>query len=351
MILFTLLQIIISKLTKRGKDYMGKPLLSIKDLKIYFDTNDSTVRAVDGVDLEVFSGDFVCVVGESGCGKTITALSIMGLLPKRGCRIANGQIQFNDIDLVKLNEKELSDLRGNEISMIFQEPMTSLNPVLTIGDQITETLLRHRKITKKDAKVISIDMLKIVGVPRAEEIMKEYPHQLSGGLRQRVMITMAMICEPKLLIADEPTTALDVTIQAQVLKLMKDMSNKFHTAVILITHDMGVVADTADYVVVMYAGQIVENTLADELFNEPLHPYTQALLASIPSIDEAKDVLYHISGTVPDAANFPEGCRFADRCNIAIPSCTQKMPQLREVKPDHFVRCDLVCLEGDKLHE
>ncbi|MCL6601084.1 MAG: ABC transporter ATP-binding protein, partial [Alicyclobacillus macrosporangiidus] len=229
-----------------------------------------------------------------------------------------------------------------EISMIFQEPMTALNPVLTIGEQITEVLLRHRKMTKRQALAKAIEMLQFVGVPRASEIVHEYPHQLSGGMRQRVMIAMAMVCEPKLLIADEPTTALDVTIQAQVLELMKKMREDFDTSIILITHDLGVVADMADHVVVMYAGQVVESTDADSLFAEPTHPYTKGLLASIPSLEEEKDVLYSIPGTVPDAAVFPQGCRFADRCPIAQPSCREKMPELREVKPGHFVRCDLV---------
>lgn len=330
---------------------MEKPLLSIRNLKTYITTNRAVVHAVDGIDMDVYPGKFVCVVGESGCGKSITALSIMGLIPKPKCRIVDGHIWFKGMDLVGLDERELSEIRGKDISMIFQEPMTSLNPVLTIGDQITETLLRHTKISLKEARQKSVDMLKVVGVPRAEKIMDSYPHELSGGLRQRVMITMAMICEPQLLIADEPTTALDVTIQAQVLKLMKEMSRKFHTAVILITHDMGVVAETADNVAVMYAGQIVENAPADDLFNGPLHPYTQALLLSIPSVDESKDSLYYISGTVPDAAHFPEGCRFADRCSRVQPSCRQSMPQLREIRPNHFVRCDLLDCEGGKSHE
>lgn len=321
---------------------MAEPLLAVKNLKTYFISKETEVRAVDGIDLEVFPRQIVCIVGESGSGKSITSLSIMRLLPKPRGKIVNGEIVFNGTNLTKLSEKEMSEVRGNDVSMIFQEPMTALNPVLTIGDQITEVLIRHRNLSKRDAMKKAVDMLQFVGVPRASEIVHEYPHQLSGGLRQRVMIAMAMVCEPKLLIADEPTTALDVTIQAQVLELMKKMRDETDTSIILITHDLGVVAEMADHVVVMYAGQVVETVNADDLFNNPTHPYTKSLLASIPSLDEDKETLYSIPGTVPNAANFPVGCRFADRCPIAQPSCKEKMPELREVHPGHFVRCDLV---------
>ncbi|GAA3410570.1 ABC transporter ATP-binding protein [Paenibacillus hodogayensis] len=325
---------------------MSKPLLSIQNLKTYFTRSGKEVHAVDGIDLDIEPRQIVCVVGESGCGKSITSLSIMGLIPKPSGRIVDGQILFNGTDLVKLKEEELAEIRGNEISMIFQEPMTSLNPVLTIGDQMTEVLHRHRKVSKQQAWGMAIDMLKYVGVGRAEKIVSDYPHRLSGGMRQRVMIGMAMICEPKLLIADEPTTALDVTIQAQVLELMRQMREQYDTSVLMITHDLGVVAEIADYVVVMYAGQIVEKADADTIFERPLHPYTQALLQSIPSLDEVKESLYSIPGTVPDASNYPVGCRFADRCAVAQPSCREKPPQLREIEPGHYARCDLIGKKG-----
>ncbi|WP_283163010.1 ABC transporter ATP-binding protein [Alicyclobacillus mengziensis] len=321
---------------------MAEPLLKIKDLKTYFISKDMEVRAVDGIDLNVYPSQIVCIVGESGSGKSMTSLSIMRLVPQPRGKIVAGEVNFNGRDLLRLTEKQMTDVRGNDISMIFQEPMTALNPVLTIGEQITEVLLRHRNLTKREAIAKAIEMLQFVGVPRATEIVHEYPHQLSGGLRQRVMIAMAMVCEPKLLIADEPTTALDVTIQAQVLELMKKMRQDFNTAIILITHDLGVVADMADHVVVMYAGQVVESVNADDLFAAPLHPYTKALMESIPSLEEEKEVLYSIPGTVPDATAYPVGCRFADRCPISQPSCYERMPELREIKPGHLVRCDLV---------
>ncbi|MEK5444708.1 oligopeptide/dipeptide ABC transporter ATP-binding protein [Fredinandcohnia sp. FSL W7-1320] len=321
---------------------MKEPLLSVKNLRTYFFSKEKEIRAVDGIDLEVYPGQIVCVVGESGSGKSITSLSIMQLIPKPTGQIVSGEIMFDGKDLTKLSEKQIAAIRGNDISMIFQEPMTSLNPVLTIGDQISEVLLRHRSISKKEALQKAIEMLQFVGVPRAKEIVREYPHQLSGGLRQRVMIAMAMICEPKLLIADEPTTALDVTIQAQVLELMKKMRDEFHSSIVMITHDLGVVAEIADHVAVMYAGQVVESADADSIFEDTLHPYTNALMESIPSLEEEKDILYSIPGTVPDASDFPVGCRFASRCEMVQPSCLEKMPELRELKPGHFVRCDLL---------
>lgn len=319
-----------------------EPLLHMNNLKTYFYTKDSTVRAVDGVDMKIYPKEIVCVVGESGSGKSVTSLSIMGLISKTNGKIVDGNIFFNGEDLLKKSESELSGLRGNEMSMIFQEPMTALNPVLKIGDQMIEGYIRHTKSSKDTAYKRAIEMLKFVSVPRAKEIMEEYPHQLSGGLRQRVMIAMMMMCDPKLLIADEPTTALDVTIQAQVLDLMKKMSRELDTAILLVTHDLGVVAEMADHVVVMYAGQVVETTDADTLFEEAIHPYTKGLMDSIPSIHEDTEKLNSIPGTVPDASNFPTGCRFANRCPLAQEQCFHKMPELREIKPGHYIRCDIV---------
>lgn len=321
---------------------LSQPLLEIHDLKTYFINKHTEVHAVDGIDLTVFPGQIVSIVGESGSGKSMTSLSIMRLVPKPTGKIVSGTVKFAGKDLLSLTEGQMKDIRGNEISMIFQEPMTALNPVMTVGEQISEVLLRHRNVSRREALGKAVDMLKFVGVPRAQEIVREYPHQLSGGMRQRVMIAMAMVCEPKLLIADEPTTALDVTIQAQVLELMKQMRENFHTSIILITHDLGVVADMADHVVVMYAGQVVESVDADELFCQPLHPYTKALMASIPSLEEEKETLYSIPGTVPNAAHFPKGCRFAERCSMAQPRCHDVQPTLRQIKPGHHVRCDVI---------
>ncbi len=318
------------------------PLLEVKGLKTHFFSKDATTRAVDGVDLTVHPKEIVCIVGESGSGKSMTSLSIMGLVPQPRGKIIEGTINFDGADLLKYTTNEMAKLRGNDISMIFQEPMTALNPVLKIGDQIQEGYIQHRNISKKEARKKAIEMLEFVSVPRAAEIMDEYPHQLSGGLRQRVMIAMAMICEPKLLIADEPTTALDVTIQAQVMDLMKKMRDDFGTSILLVTHDLGVVAEMADHVVVMYAGQVVETTDADTLFDKVLHPYTKGLMDSIPSINEDKETLYSIPGIVPEATNYPKGCRFADRCALAVASCKEKMPELREIEPGHFVRCDVI---------
>lgn len=321
---------------------MAEPLLRVRDLKTYFISRKKEVRAVDGIDIDVHPGQIVCIVGESGSGKSMTSLSIMRLVPQPKGKIVNGQVLFNSVNLLTLSEKDMASVRGNDISMIFQEPMTALNPVLPVGQQISEVLVRHRNMGKQAAMEKAVEMLKFVGVPRANDIIKDYPHQLSGGLRQRVMIAMAMVCEPKLLIADEPTTALDVTVQAQVLDLMRNMREERGTAIILITHDLGVVADMADEVVVMYAGQVVERTDADTLFQNPLHPYTNALLAATPSLNDEKEVLYSIPGTVPDASAFPVGCRFADRCSMAAESCFTSPPELRELRPNHFVRCSQV---------
>jgi oligopeptide/dipeptide ABC transporter ATP-binding protein len=324
----------------KGVLEMSGKLLEIKNLKTYFALDEGKwVKAVDGVDLSVESGKTLCIVGESGCGKSITSLSIMNLIPKPPGKIVAGEILFEGMDLAKLSEDEMSEIRGNKISMIFQEPMTSLNPVLTIGDQISEVLVLHRNMQKKQALQETVQMLQKVGIPRADKIASEYPHRLSGGMRQRAMIAMAMVCNPKLLIADEPTTALDVTIQAQVLDLMRKMKSEFGTAVIFITHDLGVVSEMADDVAVMYAGQVVEAAPVGEIFDDTKHPYTKALLAAIPFVDQEKEVLYSIPGTVPDAANYPPGCRFADRCEMSDAECIRHAPVLREIAAGHYVRC------------
>ncbi|PLR77963.1 peptide ABC transporter ATP-binding protein [Bacillus sp. V3-13] len=316
-------------------------LLNVEGLKTYFDLDNKLVaKAVDGVDFSINPGETVALVGESGSGKSITSLSIMKLINKPG-KIKGGKILFGGKDLVSLSDKEMSRVRGSEIAMIFQEPMTALNPVFTIGNQIVETLVRHKKLSKKQAHQRAVELLKIVGFPRAEETMKEYPHQLSGGMRQRAMIAIAISCDPKLLIADEPTTALDVTIQAQILDLLDEMKKKFNMAVLLITHDLGVVAEYADRVMVMYGGQIVEETTVEQLFEEPKHPYTTGLLESLPALDKDVERLGSIKGTVPPAYNFPVGCRFSDRCPHVMDKCRQANPDLYVTEPGHNVRCYL----------
>ena len=320
---------------------MAEPLLEVRNLKTYFISKHRTVKAVDGVDFTVYKGKVLGIVGESGSGKSMTSLSIMRLIPPPYGKIVEGMVKFEGVNLAELSEKKMNDIRGNKISMIFQEPMSALNPVLKIGVQVDEVLIRHKNLSKSEARRKSIQLLQSVGFPRAEEVVNDYPHQLSGGMRQRAMIAMAMACEPSVLIADEPTTALDVTIQAQVLDLMRDLKDQTGTAIVLITHDLGVVADMADDMIVMYGGQVVESGSADDIFNTPLHPYTRALMDSIPVIDEDRERLLAIPGTVPSAANFPRGCRFAERCILAQPSCMEKMPELRELRPNQFVRCDL----------
>lgn len=316
-------------------------LLELKNLKTYFKRKKTEIPAVDGVDLVINKGETVALVGESGSGKSITSLSIMRLIPSPPGRIVDGEINFNGRDLAKLTEDELCKIRGNDISMIFQEPMTSLNPVLTVGEQITEVLTYHQGMSNAMAKKKAVEMLEMVGFSRAKEIVDDYPHRLSGGMRQRVMIAMAMSCNPKLLIADEPTTALDVTIQAQILDLMKDLSKKFETSILIITHDLGVVSEVADRVVVMYAGQVVEEALVEDLFENPLHPYTEGLMGSVPSIDEDLDRLRSIEGNVPAPENLPAGCRFAPRCPHAFDRCTAEMPQLMKINDNRAVRCFL----------
>ena len=303
-------------------------LLEVNNLKTYFFRKKEPIPAVDGVDFHISKGETVALVGESGSGKSITSLSIMGLVQSSGGKIMDGSIKLEDKDLTSFTENDYCKIRGNEVSMIFQEPMTSLNPVLTIGEQITEVLIYHKNMKKKEARQRAVELLQMVGFSRAEQIMKEYPHRLSGGMRQRVMIAIALSCNPKLLIADEPTTALDVTIQAQVLELMKDLCQKFNTSILLITHDLGVVSEAADRVIVMYCGQVVENATVDDLFLEPLHPYTEGLLTSIPVIDGEIDKLNAIKGSVPTPDNLPPGCRFAPRCPKALDKCCTNQPSL-----------------------
>ena len=318
-----------------------QPLLDVEQLKTYFYLNQNQVaKAVDGISFSVFPGETVAIVGESGSGKSITALSIMQLINKPG-KIIEGSITMNNQELLKLKPKQMTSIRGNDIGMIFQEPMTALNPVFTVGNQITEIIRKHKKVKKREAEIQAIGLLNVVGIPRPEEIMKEYPHQLSGGMRQRVMIAMAISCNPQLLIADEPTTALDVTIQAQILDLMVEMQEKFQMALLLITHDLGVVYEYTDRVMVMYGGQIVEQAPTKQLLKLTRHPYTQGLLASLPKIDEDVDRLGTIKGTVPPAYNFPKGCRFATRCPFVMDKCKESNPELKELDTGHFVRCYL----------
>ncbi|QOZ28363.1 ABC transporter ATP-binding protein [Bradyrhizobium sp. CCBAU 51753] len=319
-------------------------LLDIKGLKTHFTTDAGILQAVDGVDISINRGETLCVVGESGCGKTVTAMSILKLIAMPPGKIVAGEIMFEGRDLVPLTSHELDEIRAKEIGFIFQEPMTSLNPVLTIGEQIAESLRRHEAVTKKQALERTIDMLKLVQIPNAAGRVHHYPHQFSGGMRQRVMIAMALACRPKLVIADEPTTALDVTIQAQILDLLQDMKDRFGMAVMLITHAMGVVAETAQRVVVMYAGKVVEEAPVDELFGNPRHPYTQGLIRSIPRIDldaAHKTRLEAIGGSVPILINPTPGCRFAPRCKYAMSICTEREPRLREIAPGHRMACHL----------
>lgn len=318
-----------------------KPLLEVTGLKTYFYLDDNmTAKAVDGVDFTVTPGETVAIVGESGSGKSITSLSIMQLIQKPG-KIIEGSITLENDNLLRKTDKQMTKIRGNDISMIFQEPMTALNPVYTIGNQIAETLRKHKKLSKRAARERAIELLKMVGFPRAETIVDEYPHQLSGGMRQRAMIAMAISCDPKLLIADEPSTALDVTIQAQILDLLAEMKERLDMAILLITHDLGVVAEYADRVLVMYGGQIVEETSVERLFENTKHPYTTGLLDSLPDINQEMTRLGAIKGTVPPAHNFPKGCRFSERCPYVMERCYESNPVLKPVEPDHKVRCFL----------
>src|SRR5271165_3647663 len=319
-------------------------ILDIADLRTWFFTRDGVVRAVDGVSLHVFPGETLAIVGESGCGKSVTALSILRLIPSPPGRIVSGAIRFVGRDLLGLSAAEMRQIRGNEISMIFQEPMTSLNPVLTIGRQIAETLTLHQGLDHRAALAKSVDILRLVHIPEAERRIGEYPHQLSGGMRQRVMIAIALACNPKLLIADEPTTALDVTIQAQILDLMRELKAKIEAAIVLITHDLGVVAEMAQRVVVMYAGWKVEEAAVGALFRRPFHPYTRGLLASVPRLGTSIGLpspprLAEIPGTVPSLRDEISGCAFAERCSSATEICRHQVPEWQEEEPGHFAAC------------
>ena len=323
-------------------------LLEVKDLETEFKVKRGTVKAVNGVSFEVDKGEILAVVGESGSGKSVTSLSVMGLIRDPG-RVAGGEILFNGENLLKKSTKEMQAVRGDKISMIFQEPMTSLNPVYRVKDQIMETILTHTTMNKKEALKRAIEMLDLVGIPAPEQRVNDYPQQMSGGMRQRVMIAMALACDPELLIADEPTTALDVTIQAQILDLINRLREKLGMAVLLITHDLGVVAETADKVVVMYCGRVVEQATVEQLFTKPLHPYTQGLLDSIPKMDEDRERLYMIKGIVPDPIHLPKGCSFADRCDKCMEKCREHMPKLSVTEDGRKVRCFMVSdeVEGE----
>jgi oligopeptide/dipeptide ABC transporter ATP-binding protein len=324
---------------------MADKLLEIKGLKTYFYTSEGVSRAVDGVDLELVPGETLGLVGESGCGKTVTALSILRLIPEPPGKIVSGEILYNGVDLLKLPINKLRRIRGNDISMIFQEPMTALNPVFSIGNQISESIILHQELNRSEALEKTVELLKKVDIPAPEQRIREYPHQLSGGMRQRAMIAMALACNPRILIADEPTTALDVTIQAQILDLLTKLKEDFSTAVILITHDLGVVAETAQKVAVMYAGRIVESGATEDIFLRPQHPYTQGLLQSLPKLKTdreegtGRERLTEIKGTVPSLFDLPPGCKFEPRCSYAMKVCREKEPQLKDTEQGHNASC------------
>ncbi len=333
-------------------DQENRKVLEVKNLKTSFFTEEGEVKAVDDISFSVYKGKTLGIVGESGCGKSVTSLSIMRLIPSPPGKITGGQIQYQGRDLTRLSSSEMRAIRGNEISMIFQEPMTSLNPVFTVGNQICEAIQLHQKLSRREARSKAIEMLKLVGIPSPEKRIDDYPHQLSGGMRQRIMIAMALSCNPNILIADEPTTALDVTIQAQILDLLKELQAKVGMAMILITHDLGVIAETADEVVVMYAGRVVEHAPVHEIFKNPKHPYTQGLLNSIPTLNQdptgkmKKNRLQTIPGIVPNLLELPVGCRFQERCAFATDTCREREPELRIIPsgserqdPPHLIRC------------
>jgi peptide/nickel transport system ATP-binding protein len=325
------------------------PLLEVRDLRTYFATDFGEFRAVDGISFSLNSGRTLGVVGESGCGKSVTALSIMGLIPRPPGRITSGEILFEGGDLLALKPAEMRERRGNELSMIFQEPMTSLNPAFTVGDQISEGILRHRPVRRAEARDRAIEMLRRVRIPSPERRIADYPHKLSGGMRQRVMIAMALACDPKLLIADEPTTALDVTIQAQILDLMRALREETGAAIMLITHDLGVIAELAHEVIVMYAGKVVERAPVGAIFHDPQHPYTVGLLGSVPKLHTEQRRLATIEGVVPSPAAMPVGCRFNPRCPFAMDKCRAEEPPSMEVKPGHWSACWRAPLEDHVL--
>ncbi|CAM3283709.1 ABC transporter ATP-binding protein [Sporolactobacillus spathodeae] len=318
---------------------MSDSILEVSNLRTSFFTDDGEVPAVDGISFSIKEGEILGVVGESGCGKSVTSLSIMGLLPHPQGKIVGGQIMYEGKDISHLKEAEMRKLRGNDLAMIFQEPMTSLNPVFTIGEQLTEAIRLHNHMSKQEQNNRAVELLKLVGLPRATELLKEYPHELSGGMRQRVMIAIAMSCNPKVLIADEPTTALDVTIQAQILDLMLKLNQETHTAIMLITHDLGVVAQVCKRVVVMYGGKIVEEGDVKDIFNHPKHPYTEGLIKSIPDLYSKKDKLYSIKGSVPKPGSIKKGCLFAPRCDYVMDKCKEQVPEL--LGSGHKSRCFL----------
>lgn len=327
---------------------MSDNILSVKNLKVQFNTEEGSVQTVNGISFTLKKGRTLGIVGESGCGKSVTSLAIMGLIPNPPGKIVDGEIIYKGKDLVQIPKKEMLKIRGNEIAMIFQEPMSSLNPVYTIGDQISEVLELHQRLSRKQGMQKAVDMLKLVGIPEAARRVKEYPHQLSGGMRQRVMIAIALACNPELLIADEPTTALDVTIQAQILDLIKEMKKQRGMSIIFITHDLGVVSEVADDVMVMYAGEVVEKTSAEQIFKKPLHPYTQGLIKSVPDVYEEVEHLEAIPGVLPHFSDMPEGCRFSTRCAYAKDICKNYNPHLEENEDGHQVRCWIYSDQWDR---
>ena len=314
-------------------------LLEVDGLTTAFQTGSGQVTAVEDISFHLDKGEILGIVGESGSGKSVTALAIMGLLPKPPAKILGGQIRFEGQDLLRLPDRAMQRMRGPGVAMVFQEPMTSLNPVFTIGDQIMETIRAHEALSAKDSFARGVEMLAKVGIPSPDKRMGDYPHQLSGGQRQRVMLAIALVCRPKLLIADEPTTALDVTIQAQILDLLMDLRDEFGMAIMLITHNMGVIAETADRVMVMYAGRVVEQAPVDRLFDAPMHPYTRGLLACVPTLDQETERLVAIPGSLPEPSRRPVGCRYSVRCPLAIPSCSDAIPSLAGVEPGHAAAC------------